>query len=565
MGRWCVRGNAAMVAAAVASAWTAPEARAQNFATDRVVIQLAPTANPFPATTLTPPDDAAAPTFVARGPGGALLHDLFRIGAVSIEPVFPSPANAALARSIGLDRFYVIELAPEAEAQNAAAQIAALGGPITRVEALALGGGLLQDDGDDNPDDDPDDPDGGTGDGSDNDPTEPAGPTRPNDPGFAFQYGMENVGQEIPGTPFRPGGAGQPDADLDVPEAWLLHRATPELIIAIVDSGVSPTHVDLAPALLDGYDFVDDDEDTSDSDIRSHGTHVAGVAAAIADNEIGIAGVAAGASILPVRVLDAIGAGDVLAGARGITYAADRGAHVINLSLGYRAESEALHAAVRYAHASGAVLVAAAGNSPGSPVPVPARYMEVIAVSATDHFDRWASFSTYGPEISVSAPGYNIWTTEDTSFNRDGYDDEVGTSMSAPMVAGVAGLIREANPSLTPPQIAAIIESTAQDLGDEGWDERFGHGRVNARAALEVALDVAPCSKADVSTTGFDVGIPDGVVDVADYLFFLNSWLAQAPAADIVGRSAESLPNGVVDHSDFSAFLQFWVRGCDAP
>ena len=80
-----------------------------------------------------------------------------------------------------------------------------------------------------------------------------------------------------------------------------------------------------------------------------------------------------------------------------------------------------------------------------------------------------------------------------------------------------------------------------------------------------MALDVAPCSKADVSTTGFDVGIPDGVVDVADYLFFLNSWLAQAPAADIVGRAAESLPNGVVDHSDFSAFLQFWVRGCDAP
>jgi len=564
MGRCRFRLSAGLVviaasAAAQATAGTRAGTDEGDFASDRVVLQLERGARALPPVRLDPPDHAEAPrplAFRAAGPDDvlpddALMAELFRLGAVGVAPVFPNPARAELAQSMGLDRFYVVELGPGADAQTAAAQILALGGPIERVEALALGAGLMQDAGDgDDPADDPSD-----------DPSDNNG--RPNDPEFHLQYALDNIGQEIPGTPFRPGGPGQPDADMDVPEAWLLHRATPGVVIAIVDSGVSPTHPDLAPALLVGYDFVDEDDDTADSLIRSHGTHVAGAAAAIADNGIGIAGVAAGASILPVRVLDSTSSGDALAGARGIVYAADRGAHVINLSLGYRAESDALHAAVQYAHASGAVLVAAAGNSPGSPVPVPARYAEVIAVSATDHFDRWASFSTFGPEIAVSAPGYNVWTTEDTNFNPGGYDDELGTSLAAPMVAGVAALIREANPLLTPPQVAAILGASAADLGEPGWDERFGHGRVNARAALEIALDIVPCGKADVSTTGFDVGIPDGVVDLADYLFFVDAWFNRAPAADLVDRGAGSPPNGVVDFSDFSAFLQLWVRGCD--
>lgn len=548
-----VRCLSAVVLAAMASATAL--AGTPNVAADRLLIQLAPGEAPLPP--LTPEDPnvfGPAALRAPTAPTAPVMAALLDAGALSVTPAFPGARNAELARSLGLDRYYLVVLDtqnhPDADPEVIAAQFAVIGGAIIHAEPIALGGaaGL----------DDPTrlrDPSSG-----DTQPADESG--RPDDPDFALQYALENTGQPIPGSTFLPGGPGLPDADMDLVDAWALHRPGPETIIAILDTGVSHSHPDLTPALLPGFDMVDNDDEPDDSVIFSHGTFVAGAAAAVGNNGLGIAGAAWGASILPVRILNTLGGGNAMVGAQGLVYAADRGAHVINMSLGYRARSEALHAAVRYAHASGAVIVAATGNNPSRAVPVPASYPEVIAVTATDHFDREPGFSTIGAEVSVSAPGYNIWSTQDTQFNRDGYDFETGTSMASPLVAATAAIVRSANTALSPPQVAALLEATADDLGEPGWDPKHGHGRVNARAAVEAAFGATPCSRADVNTTGGDTGIPDGVLDGADYTFFLIAWSRNAPAADIVGRSINDAPNGRVDLSDFTAFLTLWSEGC---
>lgn len=272
---------------------------------------------------------------------------------------------------------------------------------------------------------------------------------------------------------------------ISAPSAWDFSTGASSVVLAVVDTGVQSSHPDLAGRVLAGYDFANNDSDPSDD--NGHGTSVAGTAAAAGNDGIGVAGVAWKVSILPVKVLDAAGSGYYSSIANGITYAADRGARVINLSLGGTASSTTLQSAVNYALGKGCVIVAAAGNNGNSTTVYPAAYANVIAVSALNNADALTSWSSYGSFVDLCAPGENITTTAPGS----GYSTVSGTSFSSPIVAGVAALALSVNPALTNTKVGSLLTSNADDLGVLGYDIYFGAGRVNAARVLAAALPVA--------------------------------------------------------------------------
>jgi len=271
---------------------------------------------------------------------------------------------------------------------------------------------------------------------------------------------------------------------ISAPWAWEMSEETLPIIIAIIDTGIDLDHPDLAGKLVAGYDFVNDDP-TPDDD-HGHGTHVAGIAGATANNGIGVAGVSWGGRLMPLKVLDASGEGyysDVISG---ISYAIAQGARVLNLSLG-GPSSSALEYAVNYAYGAGVLVVAAAGNcNPGGDPSVlyPAAYANVMGVAATTSSDQWASFSCYGPEMDIAAPGASIYSTD----RGAGYSYRSGTSMATPHVAGLAALLWGTYPSLTRDQVRSIMEQTADDVNGGGWDWNLGWGRINAGRAVAAPL-----------------------------------------------------------------------------
>lgn len=257
--------------------------------------------------------------------------------------------------------------------------------------------------------------------------------------------------------------------------------------VAIVDSGVDATHPDLAGAVLPGINLVNDGYDpagTGRVDPNGHGTHVAGIVGARANNGIGIAGAAPGVQLLPVRVLDANGFGDSTDVAEGVIWAAEHGARVINLSLGGAAESPLIQTAMQHALSFNAVVVAAAGNEYqwGNPASYPAAYPEALAVSSVTSSLVRSSFSSTGAYVDMAAPGSSI-----VSAYKGGYALESGTSMAAPHVSAAAALLLAKYPSLTTAQARLYLESTATDLGASGRDDSFGYGLVNPQLALMVA------------------------------------------------------------------------------
>ncbi len=309
--------------------------------------------------------------------------------------------------------------------------------------------------------------------------------TFPNDTYFGNQYGLHNTGQNIGGQ------VGTPDADIDAPEAWDLETGDPAVILALIDTGVSHSHPDLNDKLLSGYNAQDGSSDDDDSWFISHGTHCAGIAAAESNNGQGVAGVSWGTRILPVKVLDDLGSGTETQCANGVIWAADHGAHVGSMSLGYPDGISYFENAINYAHAADMVLCAATGNTPGAQIFFPARWANTIAVGATDNRDLLASFTTTGPQMSVVAPGVSVYSCIDDIFNGglNSYTYFDGTSMACPHVAGVACLVRAANPALSSDEVRQIIESTADDKGAPGWDQQYGYGRVNAFAAVDLAYN----------------------------------------------------------------------------
>lgn len=291
----------------------------------------------------------------------------------------------------------------------------------------------------------------------------------PNDSYWSSQWGMTKI---------------------EAPAAWDITPGSDSVMIAIVDTGVDLLHPDLSDKLVSGYDFVNNDSNPQDD--HGHGTHVAGIAAAKTNNGTGVAGLSWGAKIMPIKVLNEYGNGSYENLTNGIIYAANHGAKIINLSLGGTAQSWTLKQAVEYAHNLGCVVVAATGNT-NSAVHYPARYPEAIAVAATDSNDQRASFSNYGPEVDVAAPGVNIRSTY--WWGGSTYEWLSGTSQASPHVAGLAALIWSVNPSLSNTEVESIIKQTADDLGAAGRDNYYGFGRINARRALEAtapSLAVSP-------------------------------------------------------------------------
>jgi len=270
---------------------------------------------------------------------------------------------------------------------------------------------------------------------------------------------------------------------IQAPAAWDITTGSPEVIVAVVDTGVRATHPDLAGKVLaGGYDFVANDSDPTDE--NGHGTAVAGTVSPASNNLLGVAGVSWNTPILPVRVLDANGSGTYSAIASGITYAADHGAKVINLSLGGTSSSRTLQDAITYAWNKQSVIVAAAGNNGNNISFYPAACTNVVAVSATDSTDARPSWSNYGSYVDVSAPGADILTL----FGADQYASWNGTSFSCPVTSGVVALAASANPKLTNAQLVDILVKTTDDIGAPGYDVYYGSGRVNAYRAASAAL-----------------------------------------------------------------------------
>jgi type VII secretion-associated serine protease mycosin len=251
--------------------------------------------------------------------------------------------------------------------------------------------------------------------------------------------------------------------------------------VGIVDTGVDPEHPDLKDHLQPGYNVLD--TSASPADDVGHGTHVAGVVAAVVNNSLGIAGMTWVNPVIPVKVLDDTGAGSTYGVAQGIIWAADHGAKVINLSLGNYADANFLHDAIRYAFDKDVIIVAASGNDNTSQPGYPAAYPEVLAVAATDENKNRASFSNYGDYIDVAAPGVGIAST----YPGNQYAALSGTSMASPHVAALAALIRSVNPTLKNTEVMDIIRQTAEDLGPPGKDPYFGYGQIDVAKALRSA------------------------------------------------------------------------------
>ncbi len=275
--------------------------------------------------------------------------------------------------------------------------------------------------------------------------------------------------------------------------AWTLSLGSADVAIAVLDTGCDPSHPDLAEKLLPGWSFVSRSANTADG--HGHGTHVAGIAAAATDNAVGVAGLGRLCSILPVQVLDETGSGSYSAVASGIRWAADRGARVVNLSLGGTAPSTTLESAVRYATRSGALVVAAAGNSNTTEPSYPAFLEDALAVGASTPSDARASFSNHGPWVDLAAPGTSILSTFPMApvtlgSQPSGYSSMSGTSMSAPVVAGTAGLVYALlGTRATPAAVRAALGGSAAPLSSP-W---AASGRLDAGAAMSLAA--APPSR----------------------------------------------------------------------
>ena len=292
-----------------------------------------------------------------------------------------------------------------------------------------------------------------------------------------------------PNDPYWPDQWGPKKVEAD--GAWNITVGSSDVIVAIIDTGIDYTHPDLMANYVPlGYDWVNNDTDPLDD--NGHGTHCAGIVAATINNSIGIAGLAQ-SHIMAEKALDFGGWGYYSWIIQAIYHAVQAGAKIISMSFGGSDDSSSIHDAIKYAYDNGVLLVAAAGNNGNSFPSYPAAYDEVIAVSATDSDDNVATFSSYGMWIELAAPGVHIYSTlptYDVTLNEPPYNKTLdydylsGTSMACPHAAGVAALVWSAFPDYPNYKIREILKRTADDLGDVGFDEFYGYGRINAEKAV---------------------------------------------------------------------------------
>jgi subtilisin family serine protease len=432
-----IAGCAVPCAAGVPAAERTPGAVARGW----IVLR---TAAPLPA--------AADGSIPLRTGDAALDAALGRARAASIARALPGAlaapgqGDAERRARYGLDRTYLVRLAPGAGWREAIAALSSAPG-VEWAEPDPVGRG--------------------------------AG-TTPNDPRLPDQWGLSQ----------------EADNDVDAPEAWDLARGSASTVIAVLDTGVDFLHPDFAGNLLPGYDFVHGDADPQDD--SGHGSSVASIAAARTDNAASVAGVCWHCSILPLKVLDENVFGYYSWWADGLVFAADRGAAVINMSMGGTGGSTLLRDAVRYAADRGAVITAAMMNDGDATLYYPAVYDETVAVGATNELDERAlpfcigGGSNYGPHIDVVAPGDYVIGAR----LGGGESYWCGTSQSTAFVSGLAALALSAHAGLGREESRHLLRSGAEDqaggLEDTpGFDFLYGWGRLNAHRTVLAARSAA--------------------------------------------------------------------------
>ena len=421
---------------------------------------------------------------------------------------------------------------------------------------------------------------------------------------------------------------------INLPDAWDTTTGSRDIIVAVLDTGILSGHPDIE-RLVDGYDFVSnafrgqdgdgidaDPEDPGDDPRNEsssfHGTHVAGTIGAKTNNGIGVAGVSWQTSIMPVRVLGALG-GTSSEVAQGIRFAAglvnDSGtvpaapAHVINMSLGGPGTSPIEQAAITAARNAGTIIIAAAGNDSSSDMYSPAGLDGVISVSASTVSGTKASYSNYGDKVDVAAPGGEFWDADDddnldavlsTLGNDEGefiYRYYQGTSMASPHMAGVVALMLAVNPELTPDDIDLLLEGThpdtsiriTRDLGPPGRDDFFGNGLIDAAAAVTAASEVAgggDIEPISIDQVGSRLSVLPGSLDFREFLSTLplvvtNSgtgtlnvvsvttdkpWLAAAPASGDAPLTVEiTVDRSDLDDGSYMGMVQIETDATEGP
>ncbi len=348
----------------------------------------------------------------------------------------------------------------------------------------------------------------------------PAAEVIPNDPNFTSQWHLTKIGTTT---------------------AWD-STAGSGITVAVLDSGVDPTHPELATKLLPGYNAVDGAAGNT-ADINGHGTAVAGTVGAIANNSTSVASVAYDVMILPVRISNTSDGYAYWSNvARGLTWAADHGARVANVSYGISGSSTVASSA-QYFKSKGGLVVASAMNN-GTDIGLPDD-PNIITVSATDSNDAMASWSSFGDIVDVSAPGVSILTTT----NGGGTGTWNGTSFSSPVTAGVVAMIMAANSALSPSEVENVLESTAKDFGAAGKDKYYGYGRVDASAAVAKALIL----KSVIDTTA-----PTSSISLVNGSTVTGTQTVNVSATDAVGvTKAELYVGGTLLGSDTSAPFSF--------
>ena len=296
-------------------------------------------------------------------------------------------------------------------------------------------------------------------------------------------------------------------AQLKISSAQKLVANKP-ITVAVIDQGVDTSHPDLSGRILGSYNVVNP---ASKGAREFHGTHVAGIIAATKNNKLGAYGVNPNAKILSVNVFDGNPYTSDYTISEGILYAVQKGAKVINMSLGGTTYSQLLDDTIQYAVSKGVVVVAAAGNSGINEYSYPASYDGVISVGATNSERKLTSFSTYGPGVDVVAPGEFIYSTIYDPAIGSTYYYLSGTSMATPIVSGIASLLKTKHPSLSSYDVEQILEETATDRGTTGYDIKYGYGLVDPVKALSYDLkklaSYKPISEAGIFSSASTINL----------------------------------------------------------